>query len=418
MSARLQYALLGIEIVVLVAFSAIALAKVYGGNATPDSLTPELSWLWPSGLSLSALVTATLIAVFIYWGWDTAVSINEETSNPEKTPGRAAVISTLLLLLTYPIVSVATVAFAGTGETGLGLANPENSDDVFNALGPTVFGDSGIGHALEILLILSVLSSASASTQTTILPTARTTLAMGAYKAVPSMFARIHPKYLTPTVATIWMGAVSIIFYVGLTLVSENVLGDSIAAVGLMIAFYYGITGFAAVWFYRRSIFTSVNHFVMRGLFPFLGGAMLLGAFVIASYQYAQPDYGSTTLGGVGGVFIIGIGTLLLGAVLMFIWSRIAPAFFRGETLSRRVHSELILIEASFEEETVRLPDSGLPDLVIAPDLSNLPEGMSAYDLESGEEIENTGQLRALRAEQAQHEENAQDDEADGHRKE
>lgn len=406
-SARLQYALLGIEIVVLVAFSAIALARVYSGNATPDSLTPELGWLWPSGLSLSALVTATLIAVFIYWGWDTAVSINEETENPEKTPGRAAVISTILLLLTYAIVSVATVAFAGTGDTGLGLANPDNADDVFNALGPTVFGDSGIGKVLEILLILSVLSSASASTQTTILPTARTTLAMGAYRAVPSMFARIHPKYLTPTVATVWMGAVSIVFYVGLTLVSQNVLGDSIAAVGLMIAFYYGLTGFAAVWFYRRSLFTGIEPFVMRGLLPFLGGLMLLGAFVIASYQYAQPDYGSTTLWGVGGVFVIGIGTLLLGVILMIVWSRIAPAFFRGETLSRRTHSELILVAAPYEEETVRLPDSGLPDLVIAPDLSNLPEGLAAYDLESGTEVETTGQLRALRS-----------DQEDGHQKE
>jgi amino acid transporter len=399
-SARLQYALLSIEIVVLVIFSAIALTKVYGGNATPESLTPQLSWLWPSGLSLSALVTATLIAVFIYWGWDTAVSINEETSNPEKTPGRAAIISTLLLLLTYAIVSVATVAFAGTGETDLGLANPDNSADVFNALGPSVFGDSGIGKFLEILLILSVLSSASASTQTTILPTARTALAMGAYKAIPPYFARIHPRYLTPTTATVWMGIVSIIFYVGLTLVSENVLGDSIAAVGLMIAFYYGMTGFAAVWFYRHSTFSSLNNFVMRGLFPFLGGLMLLGAFVIASYQYAQPDYGSTTLWGIGGVFIIGIGTLVLGAILMFIWSRIAPAFFQGKTLSQKSHSELILVAAPFEEETVRLPDSGLPDLVIAPDLSNLPEGMSAFDLESGQEIDSTSQLRALRSEQ------------------
>ena len=92
-SARLRYGLLGIEIVVLVAFSIFALVKVYTGNATPDSLTPSLSWLWPSGLSLSALVTSTLIAVFIYWGWDTAVSVNEETDDPSKTPGRAAIIS-------------------------------------------------------------------------------------------------------------------------------------------------------------------------------------------------------------------------------------------------------------------------------------------------------------------------------------
>lgn len=396
-SARLQYALLGIEVLVLVIFSAIALIRVYTGNAPAGSLTPSLSWLWPSGLTLSALVTATLIAVFIYWGWDTAVSINEETENPETTPGRAAVISTILLLLTYAIVSVATVAFAGVGDSGYGLANPENSDDVFQALGPAVFGESLVGRGLEILLVLSVLSSAAASTQTTILPTARTTLAMGAYKALPTSFARIHPRYLTPTVATVWMGVVSIAFYVGLTLVSENVLGDSIAAVGLMIAFYYGLTGFAAVWFYRHDLLHSGRDFVMKGLFPFLGGLMLLAAFVIAAAQYADPEYGNTTMFGIGGVFVIGIGALLLGVVLMVAWNAVAPAFFRGETLPRRSSSDLVLLVPAMEDETMRLPDSGLPDIVIAPDLSNLPEGAIALDLESGEEIETTGQLRALR---------------------
>ncbi|HEX6887398.1 MAG TPA: APC family permease [Candidatus Nanopelagicales bacterium] len=395
-SARLQYALLSIEIIVLVAFSAIALGKVYTGNATADSLTPSLSWLWPSGLTLGSLVTATLIAVFIYWGWDTAVSVNEETDDPGTTPGRAAIISTLLLLLTYAIVSVATVAFAGVGESGLGLANPENSDDVFNALGPTVFGDTPVGRALEVLLILSVLSSAAASTQTTILPTARTTLAMGAYRALPGAFARIHPRYLTPTVSTLMMGLVSILFYVGLTAVSENVLGDSIAAVGLMIAFYYGITGFAAVWFYRRDLTSSPRAFLEKGLAPFLGGVLLLGAFVIASYQYADPEYGSTTLFGIGGVFIIGIGALVLGLVLMLVYNAVAPAFFRGETLAKRSSADLVLVVPSHEDETLRLPDSGLPDLVIAPDLSNLPEGMLAEDLETGRTVADTGELRAI----------------------
>ena len=306
---------------------------------------------------------------------------------------------------------MATVAFAGTGETGLGLANPDNSDDVFNALGPTVFGDSGIGKALEILLILSVLSSASASTQTTILPTARTTLAMGAYKAVPSMFARIHPKYLTPTVATIWMGAVSIIFYVGLTLVSENVLGDSIAAVGLMIAFYYGLTGFAAVWFYRTTLFSSLNNFVMKGLFPFLGGIMLLGAFVIASYQYAQPDYGSTTLGGIGGVFIIGIGTLLLGVVLMVIWYAVAPGVLPGRD---PVAADPLGADPARARRSRRrpcaCPTPACPTSSSPRTCRTCPRAWSALDLETGEEIENTGQLRALRAEQAQ------EDDEDGQR--
>ena len=399
-SARLQYALLGIEVIVLIAFSIIALFKVYSGSAPEGSLTPSLSWLWPSGMTVSAMATATLIAVFIYWGWDTAVAVNEETKDPEKTPGRAAIISTVLLLVTYATVSVATVAFAGTSDTGLGLANPDNADDVFGALGPTVFGDSAVGKGLEILLILSVLSSAAASTQTTILPTARTSLAMGAFKALPSSFANIHPLFLTPTVSTIWMGIVSIAFYVGMTLVSENVLGDTIAAVGLMIAFYYGLTGFAAVWFYRHSLFNSLRDFLMKGLWPFLGGVMLLTAFVIASYQYAQPDYGSTTLWGIGGVFVLGIGSLLLGVVLMMIWNAMAPAFFRGETLPKRSASDLILEIPAEEGTSLRLPDSGLPDLIIAPDLSNLPEGAVALDLETGAEIDSPEDLEELREEQ------------------
>src|SRR5450631_1441917 len=111
-SARIQYALLSCEVIVLVIFSGYALVKVYTNSAPKGSLHPSLSWLVPSGLSSSAIVTAVLLAVFIYWGWDTAVSVNEETANPEVTPGRAAIISTLLLLATYAIVTVATASFA------------------------------------------------------------------------------------------------------------------------------------------------------------------------------------------------------------------------------------------------------------------------------------------------------------------
>ena len=76
---------------------------------------------------------------------------------------------------------------------------------------------------------------------------------MGVYKALPDSFAKIHRKYLTPTVSTIAMGAVSILFYVLFTVISPNLLTALIGSVGLMIAFYYGLTGFACVWFYRKT---------------------------------------------------------------------------------------------------------------------------------------------------------------------
>ena len=64
------------------------------------------------------------------------------------------------------------------------------------------------------------------------------------------------------------MGVASIVWYVGLTLVSEDILFDSLAALGLMISFYIGLTGFACAIYYRREIFRSVKNFFFVGLGP------------------------------------------------------------------------------------------------------------------------------------------------------
>ncbi len=385
-SARMQYALLGVEVLTLIGFAGFALVKVLAGDAPAGSLKPSLSWFSPSGLSGTAIVTATLIAVFIYWGWDTAVAVNEEADDPATTPGRAAILSTVLLLLIYAAVSVATIAFAGVGDKGIGLGNADNADDVFAVMGHQVFGGGTVGWIMVHLLAICVLTSASASTQTTILPTARTSLSMAVFRAIPERFARVHPKYLTPTDSTIWMGAVSIVFYVGLTLISANILADTIAAVGLMIAFYYGLTGFACAWFYRKTVRRSTRDLVMQAILPSLGGVILLAAFVWACKTYADPDYGYTSIGGIGGVFILGVGSLLLGVVLMFVWQAIRPAYFRGETLPKRDSSELVLVPVTGDAEPVlRLPDSGDMSTVIADDLSNLPPGQTAVNPVTGQ---------------------------------
>ena len=117
-----------------------------------------------------------------------------------------------------------------------------------------------------------MLTSASASTQTTILPTARTTLSMARFGSIPKIFGRIHPRYLTPDVSTLVMGAVSLVWTLFIINVSQNVLGDSITGIGFQIAFYYGLTGFACAIYYRKELFKSLKNFFMVGVAPFLGG--------------------------------------------------------------------------------------------------------------------------------------------------
>ena len=119
--------------------------------------------------------------------------------------------------------------------------------------------------------------------------------------------------------------------YVGLTLVSEDILFDSIAALGLMIAFYYGITGFACAIYYRRELFRSAKTFLLIGVGPTLGGLMLLGIFVKSCYDLSKPENSESgdSWFGLGPPLVIGVGFLLLGVLLMILWSFQHPGFFR-----------------------------------------------------------------------------------------
>jgi len=340
-SAWFQRILLTIEIIMLLVLAVTALVKTETSHPA-GSVSPSLSWLLPTHLSLSAFITGLILMLFIYWGWDTAVSINEETKDKAKTPGRAAIISTVILLITYAIVIFGIQSFAGIGTKGIGLANSAHEFDVLSVAGSAIFGTSGFGTFLSRLLILMVLTSASASTQTTILPTARTTLSMAAYKAIPAAFARIHPRYLTPTVSTIVMGLVSIALYIPFNYIAGgNPIGDAVTAIGLYIAFYYGLTALSCVWYYRKTLTSSARNLWMQGILPALGWLIMwaAGIYSLQSDWVATNSLTSWTVPGlqwhIGGIFLIAAGAALVG-VLGFIFMRVtAPAFFRKQTLTR-----------------------------------------------------------------------------------
>src|SRR5262245_36749178 len=189
-SANFPKILLTIELVMLFVLSISALMKVADGTAPPGHLIPSLSWYNPFHISsFSAFASGIILMVFIYWGWDTAVAVNEETKDKSRTPGLAAILSTVILLITYALVVTSMQAFAGVKTHGNGLANVNNAGDVLSIQGKLIFG-GGAGTFFTHLLLLMVLSSAVAATQTTILATARTTLSMAAYRALPTAFAK------------------------------------------------------------------------------------------------------------------------------------------------------------------------------------------------------------------------------------
>ena len=279
LSARVQTVLLSFEIVTLALFVVVALIKVYTSHPA-HSIHVSASWFNPFDMSWGALADAVLLGIFIYWGWDSGVAVNEESRDSRRGPGKAAIVSTLILLLIYVLVTAAAQAVHGTGY----LSSSTNQSDVLNALGTTVFGSP-----LNKLLIIAVLTSASASTQTTILPTARTTLSMAKWDAIPAAFGRIHPRFLTPTFSTVLMGGLSIVWTVALLAFNSNqdVLGDTISALGFAVCFYYGFTGIACAVYFRKELFKSLRNFLFAGLVPLVGGVLMLRR--VKAYGYYTP---------------------------------------------------------------------------------------------------------------------------------
>src|SRR6202008_593750 len=204
-------------------------------------------------------------------------------------------------------VPVASQAYAGTKY----LAN--NPNDIFaGGLAKGVLG------GLHFLLTIAVLTSATAATQTTILPAARSALSMARRGAIPSRFAEIHPKNLIPGSATIWAGILSVVWYVFILNISTNVLGDCVAGLGILVCIYYGFTGFACAIFYRHQLTKSVRNFWTFGLMPVLGGLILMGILVrgVIFYGHAVNDY-SPPLLGLGVPVWIGILGVGSGVILM-----------------------------------------------------------------------------------------------------
>jgi amino acid transporter len=232
--------------------------------------------------------------------------VNEETERAAHTPGHAAVVSTFLL-----------PASTHRGRRAQAVHEPQflvdNKEDVLRARRHVLpFG-------LDKLLIVAVLTSASAATQTTILPATRSMLAMAAHGAAPRTFGAISPRYLTPGVSTLWMGGISIVYCIALGAVSQHVISDSVTATGLAISFYLALTGLACAIYFRRALWNDLRTFAIAGLGPLRVFVSLGYVFVRSCIDLADPaksESGSVWLG-MGLPLAIAVLSLVVGFALM-----------------------------------------------------------------------------------------------------
>src|SRR4030095_4752663 len=93
-------------------FAVMALAK---SGSSETGMSFSLDWFSPAGLTMSAFIAGLAGSIFAFWGWDTALTVNEESKDSERTPGRAALLCVLSILLTYLPAAVATQEYDAVG---------------------------------------------------------------------------------------------------------------------------------------------------------------------------------------------------------------------------------------------------------------------------------------------------------------
>lgn len=270
-TTNFQWILVIIEYVAVIVFSVGGIIKVALSNSSHHYTSFHLSWLNPFGIhNFGSVATALAVGTFLFWGWDTALNLNEESKDPGKTPGRAAIISMWLLLAVFLLNFVAAQMLLSPDQL-------QNSTDIL-----FTFGVAFAGKWAGYVMIFAVLSSTVATTQTTLLPAARITFSMSRDRVFPRVFADVHPRYRTPALGTM---IIAVIALLGIVFVEHNGQGSNIIAtftnnVGALVAFYYGVTGIACAWAFRRAWKESWKFTLTGMILPFLSGLALLGILV------------------------------------------------------------------------------------------------------------------------------------------
>jgi len=331
-TANFQWLLVGIEYLAVLAFAVAALVKVTTTHPA-GSIAASGSWFNPTSIQgITGLAAGTVLGVFFFWGWDTAANVNEESKNASRSPGQAGVLSMFILLLIFLLASTAMQSYLG--EKTINDQGANSLVYMAQQIAPT---------PLWYVMVIAILSSTVAVVQTTLLPQSRLSFSMARDRVFPAVFAVMHRRWLTPWIGTLIAAFLSAIG-VALTMLNSgsitSVFTNLISDIGVLVAVYYGLTGIACAWAFRKALLKRPTTLLFAGVLPFLSALFLFWvAFEVIIPAPATWTIGSVTLWAGQGVDwatalpdLIGLGLAIPFVIVAALANR--TGFFRQKTVA------------------------------------------------------------------------------------
>ena len=259
----------------LIGAGAIAFATF--GSATsfaPSELLPRDNFMDTMGLWSSLC--------FAFSGFEISSMVGQEVYNPRKTIPRSIVLSGIAITAIYILSSASVLVAVPASE----LAERSGIADAVELVGGRL-GFAGLGAVIGLLLFVGSLGG----TSSWIAGASRVPFAAGVDAAMPSAFAKLHPKYRTPHVALIVQAiATSILFLAsvfvsiggGTTTIQEAY--DIMVNLTILIYFLpylYLFASFIRLRSMDRAMPADENAIVLPG--GFLGAWLIAGCGLLAT---------------------------------------------------------------------------------------------------------------------------------------
>ncbi|MGH9750668.1 MAG: amino acid permease [Candidatus Polarisedimenticolia bacterium] len=187
-SAAVNNVMVGLKIVILLLFVYVGFNYVSGERFTP---------FMPNGWA--GVQAGAAIIFFSFIGFDAVSTAAEETRNPKRDIPIGIIGSLVVCTVIYVIV--ATVLVGVMPWEDLGIADPLPTALAFIGQ-DRVAGVVSFGAVVAMTAVLLVFQ----------LGQPRIFFSMSRDGLLPKMFARVHPRYRTPHVTTIWTGVFVAVF--------------------------------------------------------------------------------------------------------------------------------------------------------------------------------------------------------------
>ena len=195
------------------------------------------------------------------------VYVNEEVKHRRDNPGKAAIYAVALFTVLY---TLSQVGLQGVVSPARLQANASTAMVYVTA----ALGGTGWARLMAVAIALSVI----AATGTGIVLTARIVYGMASYRTLPLLLGRVSPRFKTPAVASVAVGAliVAATWAYLLATSAQGIFGEVVSLAGLLAAALYILTALATIAYYRRRVVSNALDAVILSVLP-LAAAGFLG---------------------------------------------------------------------------------------------------------------------------------------------